>query len=259
MKLGLAGRTVLVTGGSSGIGAALATAYGREGANVVVTYRSDASGAAATAEAVEQAGGQALTATFDLADPASAEAVVATALARYGHLDVLVANAVVWPQRSPTGRIEDLPPDAWTSGLRANVEGTFALAQAALPHLRASNQGRILFISTGLAEEGMPGAAIYTTAKSAIHGLARSLAWEGGGDGVLVNTIAAGLTLTDRNRSRLPGAMRDATASRTPLGRLSTPEDLVAPVLFLTSAANSSITGEVLREGSSTGRSSHAA
>lgn len=257
MDLGLEGRVVVVTGASSGIGAELARAYGGEAANVAVTYRADAAGAERTAEHVERAGGRAMTVPFDLAVPESANAAVSSVVGRWGRLDVVVANAVDWPERAPASGFEDLAPASWQAGLRTNVEGTFALVQAALPHLRAAGWGRLLFISTGLAEEGMPGGETYTAAKAALHGLARSLAWDVGAAGILVNVLAAGLTLTDRNQEALPSEVREAIASRNPLGRLSDPEDLAGAALFLTSTANRSITGEVIREGSSTGRSGH--
>ena len=257
MELGLTERVVVVTGGSSGIGAALATAYGGEGARVAITYRANRDGALRTAAAVEQAGGQAMVVPFDLAAPDSARSMVDAVVDQWRRLDVLVANAVAWPQRSSSGRFEDLPRSSWQGGLRTNVEGTFALVQAAVLHMRAARWGRILFISTGLAEEGMPGGESYTAGKAALHGLARSLAWDLGPDGILVNVLAAGLTLTERNLANLPPELRQGVAARVPLGRLSQPEELTAPALFLTAEANRSITGEVLREGSSTGRSAH--
>lgn len=259
MDLGLQDRVVLVTGGSSGIGRALAEAYGREGARVALTYHSDHGGARAAAGAVEEAGGEALIVPFELADPDTAQAAVAAAVDRWGRLDVLVASAIAWPDRSPGGRLEDLPVEAVRSGLRTNLEGTIALTQAALAPMRRAGWGRILFMSTGLAEEGMPGAEVYTSTKAALHGLARSLAWSAGGDGVLVNVLALGLTLTDRNHAMVPVEVRRQLARQMPLRELSRPHQVTPPALFLTSAANTTITGEIVHEGSSTGRSSHAA
>jgi len=257
MDLGLKERVVIVTGASSGIGAAVAAAYGREGARVALTYRVNRSGAERAAREVEAAGGQAISLQLDLGEPGGADGLAGAVMERWGRLDVLVASAVQWPDRSPGGRFEALPHPAWKEGLRVNVEGTFALVQAVLARMRPSGWGRILFMSTGLAEEGMRGAETYTAGKAALHGLARTLAWDVGRDGILINVLAAGFTLTDRNRAAIPSEVQDAVAARVPLGRLSTPEDIVSPVLYLTSAANTSITGEVIREGTSTGRSSH--
>jgi len=258
MNLGLNGRVVLLTGGSSGIGASLAQAYGDEGARVAMTYRTDRVGAERVARRVENAGGEGMIVPFDLASDRGADILVETVCDHWGGIDVLVANAVQWPDRSPAAGFEALGQGAWEVGLRANVEGSFRILQAVIPSMRDREWGRILFLSTGLAEEGMRGAETYTCAKAALVGLVRSLAWDVGRDGILINILAAGLTLTEANRERIPETVRSAMAARTPLERLSYPEELAGPALFLTSAMNSSITGEVIREGSSTGRSSHA-
>src|SRR5690606_12384389 len=225
---------------------------------VALTYRENHGGAERTARAVEAAGGEAMIVPFDLNGVGSARSLADAVVEQWDRIDVLVASAVQWPVGSKGGHFEELSPPAWQAGLRANIEGTFALVQAILPRMRAARWGRILFLSTGLAEEGMRGAETYTCAKAALVGLVRSLAWDVGRDGILINILAAGLTLTEANRERIPETVRSAMAARTPLERLSYPEDLAGPALFLTSAMNSSITGEVIREGSSTGRSSHA-
>ena len=257
MDLGLDDRVVIVTGGSSGIGAALATAYGREGARVAITYRTGRDSAQGIAEQIEREGGQAMVTPFELSAPDAAPRMVDEVMARWGRVDVLAANAIAWPRNSPKGRFEDLPRETWADALRTNVEGTFAVAHAVLPHMRQGGWGRILFTSTGLAEEGMPGGEVYTASKMALHGFARSLAWGVGKDGILVNVLAAGFTLTERNRSVVPDDVLDGVGDSVPLGRLSEPREVAAPALFLTSAANTSVTGEIIREGSSTGRSSH--
>lgn len=258
MSTGLAGRTVLVTGGGSGIGEPLAAAYGTEGANVALTYHRDADRAEAAAALVRAAGGDAAAFAFDLAHPGGADTLVRAVHARWGRIDVLVCNAVQWPTPAPDGRFEDLDPTVWRTEIATNVDGNLAVVAAVLPHMRRAHWGRILFVSTGIAEEGMHGAEIYATVKAALHGFARSLAWGVGTDGILVNVLAAGLTLTVRNRGALPEHVTAGVASRVPLRRLSAPAELTGPALFLTSELNTSVTGELLREGSSTGRSSHA-
>jgi NAD(P)-dependent dehydrogenase (short-subunit alcohol dehydrogenase family) len=258
METGLNDRVVLVTGASSGIGAATAAAFGAEGARVAITYHTNRTGAQATAHRVEAAGGKALVVALDLAAPASIGAAVGRVLDHWGQLDVLVANAVYWgaDRPDPTIRFEDVPLAQWQAMVNANVVGNAAVIGAVLPTMRARRWGRIVLVSSGAAEEGLPGPGPYGTAKAALHGLARSLAWEAGHDGVLVNVVAAGFTLTDR-RWQPPTDLLATLAARTPSRRLSTPGDVARLIVFLGSAANTNLTGELLREGSSAGRSGH--
>jgi 3-oxoacyl-[acyl-carrier protein] reductase len=149
-----------------------------------------------------------------------------------------------------------VPLAKWQAMLTANVVGNAAVIDAVLPTMRARRWGRIVLVSSGAAEEGLPGPGPYGTAKSGLHGLARSLAWDAGRDGVLVNVVAAGFTLTDR-RWQPPNDLLATLAARTPSRRLSTPPDVAKLIVFLGSAANANLTGELLREGSSAGRSGH--
>jgi len=240
-------RAVLVTGGSAGIGRAIAEAYRDEGARVAITYRTGRE----AAEEWAAAGGAAV--PMDLEDPASVSGAVAAAAGRLGGLDVLVLNAVRWPAAG-ADRIEDLPEEDWRAVLRANLEGAVAAVAAAAPALRASELGRLVIISSGVAEEGMPTAWAYAAAKAGLHGLARTLAWDLGRDGVLVNVVLAGFTATDRNRDRVPRELRERLGALTPQGRISSPEEVARLALFLGSGANASVTGEVVREGTSAAR-----
>lgn len=260
MDTGLRERVVLVTGASSGIGRATAVAFGAEGTRVALTYRADRDGAEATVAQVEAAGGEAIALPLDLADAASIDAAVQAVVDRWGGIDVLVANAVHWGTRPPGhgAGLEDVPPEYWQSMLRTNLEGAFGTLRAALPAMRGRGWGRIVLMSSGVAEEGLPGSWAYGAAKAGLHGLARSLAWDLGSEGILVNVVAAGYTMTDRNRAFVSDEYRERAAAAVPSGRLSTAEDVAALVLFLGSAANTNISGEVIREGSSTGRSAHA-
>jgi NAD(P)-dependent dehydrogenase (short-subunit alcohol dehydrogenase family) len=257
----LNGRVVLVTGGSSGIGRAIARAYGAEGARVALTYHSGEEAARRTAAEVEAAGGEALVLPLDLERIGSADEMVAAVRERWGGVDVLVANAVQWPARSADDQpgFEDMRVERWRTTLRTNLEGTFATVRAVLPAMRGRTGGRIVLMSSGLAEEGMPGGGDYGAAKAGLHGLARSLAWELGRDGILVNVIDTGFTLTDRNLGHFSDELRDRFAAAVPTRRLSAPEEVARLVLFLGSAANGNISGETVREGSSTAGSAHAA
>ena len=246
MDTDLSGKRVLVTGGSKGIGRAAAAAFAAEGARVAVTYRSDRA-------AAEAAAGVAV--AMDLADAGAVAAAVAEAVAALGGLDVLVVNAVRWPEQR-AARLEELDPEEWRAVLRANLEGAVATCAAALPALRAAPWARIVLLSSGIAEEGHPVTWAYGAAKAGLHGLMRALAWDGGRDGILVNVVGTGFTRTEHGLERFGPEAYDAVGPLTPQRRASTAEDVARLVLFLGSAANTSVTGEVVREGTSAARTS---
>lgn len=236
-------RRVLVTGATGAIGCATVEAYSSAGATLAGTSRSGSVPGIAHPVAME------------LEDDASITAAVAEATSALGGLDTVVVNAVRWPERSAE-RFEDLDVGEWRAVLRANTEGTFTLLQAALPALRRSSAGRIVIVSSGSAEEGHPPAPHYVSAKAALHGLCRALAWDAGRDGILVNAIAVGFTRTPAGLARFGGEIYDRAGALTPQRRASLPEDVAALALWLGSAANASVTGEVVREGTSAARTS---
>ncbi|MCX5199483.1 SDR family oxidoreductase [Streptomyces sp. NBC_00249] len=247
MDMGLRDRTVLVTGGSKGIGLAVARAFSAEGARVALTYRSDEAAAARAAAGLGASRDRACHLRYALDEPGSPEAVVEEVCARWGGIDVLVANALVRPRRrGPGERFEDLPPEEWEPLLRGNVGGTVRTAQLALAGMRERGWGRMVFVSSHVAVDGKPRQEIYGAAKMALHGLTRSLAWDAGRDGVLVNVVSPGLTLTDGVRTALPGEVREEELKLTPTGRLTLPEEVASAVAFLGSAANGNISGQVL-------------
>lgn len=179
----------------------------------------------------------------------------------WGGIDVLVANAVRWGgdgPPDPSVRFEHVPLAEWQAMVNANLIGTAAAVRAVLPGMRAKGWGRIVLISSSVAEEGLPGPGPYGTAKSGLYGLARALAWEGGPDGILVNVVAPGLTLTD-SRPDLPAFLTARLAAATPSRRLSGSDDVARLVVFLGSGANGNLTGEVIRDGSSAARAPHLA
>ncbi|MEC3894065.1 SDR family NAD(P)-dependent oxidoreductase [Nocardiopsis alba] len=245
MESGLARRTVIVTGASNGIGARTALAFGREGAHVVVAYHRNRDGAAKVSEQVEEVGGTAQVHPYSLAEEGSADELVSAAVETTGGVDVVVANAVRWWGRGPGG-FETLPDGEWEQIVSDNLSGTIRLMRAAAPPLRKSEQGRVALISSNLALEGLPGAEYYSAAKSGLHGLCKSLSWSMGPHGVLVNTVVPGLTMTDRNKANFPEHLKKMEEARTPLGRLVTPEDVAATTVYLCSALNTAVTGQLL-------------
>lgn len=142
---------------------------------------------------------------------------------------------------------EHIESGYWRPLLQANLDGHFAVMQAVLPSMRARSWGRIVNVSSTIASDGMAGVPHYAAAKAGLHGLTRSLAKEVGSAGILVNVVMPGLTLTERNLEQIHEATREQYAQAVPIGRLLTPEEVAQPIVFLGSAANSSITGAVVR------------
>jgi NAD(P)-dependent dehydrogenase (short-subunit alcohol dehydrogenase family) len=246
MDMGLSGQSVLVTGSSSGIGRAAAVAFAAEGARVAITYQANRQGAEDTARQVQAAGGQALVARYDLADPGSIRACVAAIQQTWGTLAVLVNNAVSKPS-GPTGKLfEDVPLADWQAMLRSSLEGVALTVQCVLPLMRAGGWGRIVMVSSD-AVDGWPGLGPYATAKAGLHGLSRTLATELGPADILSNVVMPGFVLTEKNQQRVPPQHQEQVKQFTPTRRLTTPEDIASAIVYLGSRANRQITGEVLR------------
>jgi 3-oxoacyl-[acyl-carrier protein] reductase len=246
MDLGLKGRKVLVTGGTRGIGRAIAIAYAGEGARVALTYESEEAAARETLAQLEANGGsRGACFRLDLEDAATIDAAVHDTVDLFGGLDVLVANAVRWPVDAQ-GPLAEADHARWTRALRANLEGTALTVRAALPYLARSGAGRIVLISSGVARDGRAGATAYSTAKSGLDGLLASLRWEAGAAGVLANIVSPGFTVTENNLARFGDDVRESVRERTPSGRLSVPADVAKAVVLLGSPANGNITGAYL-------------
>lgn len=249
MKLGLEGRIALVTGASQGIGKAVALQLAAEGARVALTYRSEREKAASVATQIAAFGGEALALQLELGSIESVKAAVAATLERFGQLDILVNNAVRWSSYLPwqAPRFEDIPPAEWRSVVHDNVDGTFAAIQAAVPSMRARGWGRIVNVSSGVALDGVVGASPYAAAKSALHGLTAVLARELGREGILTNIVVPGVTLTERLSELITPEIQEQRGKAYPIGRLLPPEEVAPTIVFLCSAANTAVTGEIIR------------
>jgi 3-oxoacyl-[acyl-carrier protein] reductase len=244
MELGLDGRTAFITGATGGIGQELARAFAAEGARVAIGYRSERGTADLLAAELGAAGDRARAVRYALDEPDSPARAVAE-VERWTGLDILVTAAVArGTRRGPQARFEDTPRAAWESVLQDNLTATLRTVQACSAGMRRRRWGRIVLLSSHTVRDGGRGQEFYGAAKGGLHGFARSLAWDLGPDGVLVNVVCPGLTQTAKVRCGLPEAVREAERARTPTGRLSEPGDVASMVVFLCSAANRNVTGE---------------
>lgn len=237
----LEGQVAVVSGGSRGIGRACCLALAEAGAKVVVGYQARKESAAEVVEAIARAGGEAFHFGGDLGKREEADAFIATAVDRFGRLDVLVNNAGV-TRDTLLLRMRD---DDWHAVLQADLDSTFFCLRAAAKVMIKQRHGRMINIASVAAMLGNPGQANYSAAKAGVIALTRTAAAELAGRQVTVNAIAPGLIETEMTDA-IPEGIRQSMLNRVPLGRLGRPEEVAAVVLFLASDAAAYITGSVV-------------
>jgi 3-oxoacyl-[acyl-carrier protein] reductase len=240
------GKVVLVTGGSQGIGAAVAAGFAAAGARGTINYFPDSAGAnAANAAAVAarinaEAGTEAFVATAaDVRDTAGVAAMMEQIRARFGRLDVLVNNAGILRDRT----LSKMTDDEWQAVIDTNLSGVFRVSRAALPLL--ADEGRIVSISSVAGQIGIFGQTNYAAAKAGVVGFTKALAKEVARRRITVNAVAPGLVNTTMAES-IPAEARAALEKQIPLGRLAEPADIVNAVMFLAHPASGYITGQTL-------------
>lgn len=250
MDLGLAGKVAIVAASSKGLGKATALALAREGALVTVNGRDAGRLAAAAQEIRDETGTDVMEVVSDLAEPDSAADLVARTVAERGQLDVLVCNAGGPPPGTFSTFSDDQP---WLDAINLNLMSTLRLSRAALPHLEARGSGSITNIVSISVKQPIPNLVLSNTARTAVIGMAKSLATEVAGKNIRVNSICPGSILTDRirsiseMRSRETGedvdAILKAEGDAIPMGRHGTAEEFANVVAFFASPAAAYVTG----------------
>ncbi len=240
----LQGRVAIVTGAAQGIGAHYAQALAAQGAAVCV---SDLLDAAATAAAITGAGGQALALRTDVTDAAAVRDMVAATVERFGAVDILINNAALFGNLA-LKRFEDIDSAEWDKVMAVNVRGVFECVKAVAPAMRRRKYGKIINIASGTVFKGTPMMLHYVTSKGAIVAMTRCLARELGDDGIRVNTLAPGLTMSDNvlaNPAWKGAVVQNNIASRA-IKREATPDDLLGTLIYLCSADSDFVTGQVI-------------
>lgn len=241
LNLDLTGRVALVTGGSRGIGRAIALALAEQGAAVAVHYRSQVVQAQMAADHILEKSGRAIIVQADLAQPDAPDWLVRQVTDQLGQPDILINNAGEFTD----SLVEEMTDDIWAQTLALNLTAAFACTRACLPMMKSRAWGRIISITSQAAFVGSSKHAHYAAAKAGLAGFSYSLAKEVGADGITVNMVAPGRIVTDMLADHIP--TREAEwIKQTPLRRLGQPEEVAGAVVFLASNAASYITGETI-------------
>lgn len=241
MQITLSDQSVLVTGGTRGIGRALVDAFAQTGAHVAFTYRSSSEAADELVDELTDQGVEALAIQGDVAETNAAQDTVDQVLDAWDTLDVLVNNAGI----TRDGLLLRLQEDDWDAVMATNLKGVFNFCKAAYRPMMRQRGGKIINISSVVGVTGNPGQTNYAASKAGIIGFSKSLAKELGSRNVTVNVVAPGFVETDMT-AELSDSAQEAMLDAVPLGRPARPQDVASGVLYLASPAADYITGHVL-------------
>jgi 3-oxoacyl-[acyl-carrier protein] reductase len=240
----LSGKAALITGASRGIGAATALMFARAGARgLVINYKSNRDAAESVAAECRQLGAEAVVYRADVSRLAAVEKMVKQAVARFGSLDILVANAGIWKEAA----IDQMTEAQWDETINQNLKSVYACCHAAARVMIEQRRGTMILISSTAGQRGEAFYSHYAATKGAIISMTKSLAAELGPRGITVNCVAPGWVITDMAAD----AIKDPKERRkikmlNPLGRVATPAEIAGPVLFLASTLASHVNGEIL-------------
>ena len=240
--ISLDGKVALVTGGSKGIGAAVAVLFARAGADVAITYVSDRKSADVVKKKIERLGRICLTIQVQASSGVSVRRAVVKTAKQFGSIDILVNNAGIW-KRAP---IRSMTEKQWDETIDINLKGTFLFCNAILPSMKKKG-GKIINIASTAGQRGEAGYSHYAASKGAVIAFTKSIAAELAPMGIHVNCVAPGWVFTDMTSSALGNRSSLRMIERTiPRGRVATPEDIAGPVLFLASDLSDHLVGATL-------------
>jgi 3-oxoacyl-[acyl-carrier protein] reductase len=242
--INLTGKVAIITGGSRGIGAATALKFAEAGVRgLVVNYNRDRASAKQVASECEKAGAEVMPVRADVSSTTAVDRMVHATVARFGSVDIFVANAGIWKEAA----IEEMTEREWDETIDVNLKSIYACCRAAARVMIESRRGTMILVSSTAGQRGEPFHSHYAATKGAIIAMTKSLAGELGPRGITVNCVAPGWVATDMTED----AMNDPKTRRKireliPLGRVATPDEIAGPVLFLASDLASHVNGEVL-------------
>ncbi len=237
----LEGKKTLITGGDSGIGRAVALAFAREGADVAISYLSEAEDAAATKRLVEDCGRECLLLPGDLADAAHCRDVIAKTVEAFGRIDVLVNNAA---RQSYFESIEEIPDEEWEKTMAVNISAMFYLTKAAVPHMKPG--ASIINTASKQADEPSPELLAYAVTKGAVQNFTAGLSQQLATKGIRVNTVAPGPVWTPLGPATLPPEKIVNFGKQVPMGRPAQPKELAAIYVVLASDEASYVSGATI-------------
>jgi NAD(P)-dependent dehydrogenase (short-subunit alcohol dehydrogenase family) len=239
----LDGRVAIVTGGGRGIGVSYCKALAAEGAKVTVADIIDPT---TTVNIIKQQGGQAIGVRCDVLDKRQVAEMVATTVKSFGKVDIMVTNAALFAdlKQKPFMEIDEAE---WDRVMQVNTRGVFTCVKAVVPEMRKQKYGKIINIASGTVFKGTPMLLHYVSSKGAMVAFTRALAREVGNDGICVNAIAPGLTMSEKVIDDPQwAAIKDANAQTRAIKRDEVPEDLIGALLFLSSPDSNFVTGQTL-------------
>lgn len=242
----LDGKVAIVTGAAQGIGTAYARAFAEEGAKVALVDILDGEAAAAQINA-EVAGAEAVAFTTDISDEAACKALAADVIDRFGGLHILINNAAVFGSLQPQP-FEEIPVELWDKVFSVNVRGMMLMCRAVLPQFRAQKYGKIVNVGSDTILKGVPYMSHYVTSKGAVFSFTRALSNEVGKDGICVNTLAPGLTMSENVLAWGPEGDDDKqrVVDSRAIAREQVPDDLTGAAVFLSAPDSDFMTGQYM-------------